>query len=111
LREVWRLGENEAHETFLPFSGCGITYSGFDSDNCAGDKDIVPWDELRDVGGVEHDRVVLTKAVAGEGLEAGDVGTVVHLYGDGKALTKWNLSRWMVTPLLLPRSKHRMFDR
>ncbi len=33
----------------------------------------------------EHDRVVLTKAVANEGLEAGDVGTVVHLYGDGKA--------------------------
>jgi Domain of unknown function (DUF4926) len=33
----------------------------------------------------EHDRVVLTKAVTGEGLEAGDVGTVVHPYGDGKA--------------------------
>lgn len=33
----------------------------------------------------EHDRVVLTKAVAEERLEAGDVGTVVHLYGDGKA--------------------------
>jgi hypothetical protein len=33
----------------------------------------------------EHDRVVLTKAIAEEGLEAGDVGTVVHLYGDGKA--------------------------
>jgi len=33
----------------------------------------------------EHDRVVLTKSVANEGLEAGDVGTVVHVYGDGKA--------------------------
>ena len=33
----------------------------------------------------EHDRVVLTKAVAEGGLEAGDVGTVVHLYADGKA--------------------------
>lgn len=32
----------------------------------------------------EHEGVVLTKAVANEGLEAGDVGTVVHLYGDGK---------------------------
>ena len=34
----------------------------------------------------EHDRVVLTEPVAKEGLEAGDVGTVVHLYGDGEAL-------------------------
>jgi Domain of unknown function (DUF4926) len=33
----------------------------------------------------EHDRVALTKAVTEEGLEPGDVGTVVHLYGDGKA--------------------------
>jgi Domain of unknown function (DUF4926) len=32
----------------------------------------------------EHDRVVLTKAVSKERLEAGDVGTVVHLYNDGK---------------------------
>lgn len=28
----------------------------------------------------EHDRVVLTAPVASEGLEAGDVGTVVHIY-------------------------------
>lgn len=33
----------------------------------------------------EHDRVVLTAAVPGEGLEAGDVGTVVHVYRDGLA--------------------------
>ena len=33
----------------------------------------------------EHDRVVLTVAVPTEGLEAGDVGTVVHLYRDGLA--------------------------
>jgi hypothetical protein len=33
----------------------------------------------------EHDRVVLTKPIPSEGLEAGDVGTVVHLYRDGRA--------------------------
>jgi hypothetical protein len=33
----------------------------------------------------EHDRIVLTKAIPDEGLEVGDVGTVVHVYGDGKA--------------------------
>ncbi|MGH3976573.1 MAG: DUF4926 domain-containing protein, partial [Pseudonocardiaceae bacterium] len=33
----------------------------------------------------EHDRVVLTTTVPGEGLEAGDVGTVVHVYQDGIA--------------------------
>ena len=33
----------------------------------------------------EHDRVVLTVAVPAEGLEAGDVGTVVHVYRDGLA--------------------------
>ncbi len=33
----------------------------------------------------EHDRVVLTAAVPGEGLTTGDVGTVVHVYGDGRA--------------------------
>ena len=30
----------------------------------------------------EHDRIVLKTAVAAEGLEAGDVGTVVHIYRD-----------------------------
>jgi hypothetical protein len=33
----------------------------------------------------EHDRVVLTSAVPADGLEAGDVGTVVHVYKDGLA--------------------------
>jgi hypothetical protein len=33
----------------------------------------------------EHDRVVLVTAVPAEGLVAGDVGTVVHIYGDGQA--------------------------
>jgi hypothetical protein len=33
----------------------------------------------------EHDRVVLTAAVPQERLEAGDVGTVIHVYRDGKA--------------------------
>lgn len=33
----------------------------------------------------EHERVVLKTPVPAEGLEAGDVGTVVHVYGDGKA--------------------------
>jgi hypothetical protein len=33
----------------------------------------------------EHERVVLKTSVTVEGLEAGDVGTVVHVYSDGKA--------------------------
>ena len=33
----------------------------------------------------EHERVVLTTAAPKEGLEAGDVGTVVHIYRDGLA--------------------------
>lgn len=33
----------------------------------------------------EHERVVLKKPVPAEGLEAGDVGTVVYLYRDGLA--------------------------
>jgi hypothetical protein len=33
----------------------------------------------------EHERVVLKTPVAAEGLEAGDVGTVVHVYRDGQA--------------------------
>ncbi len=33
----------------------------------------------------EHERVVLTAAVPEEGLEPGDVGTVVHVYRDGQA--------------------------
>ncbi len=33
----------------------------------------------------EHQRVVLTAPVPDEQLEPGDVGTVVHVYADGKA--------------------------
>ena len=33
----------------------------------------------------ELDRVVLTEPVPEESLETGDVGTVVHVYDDGKA--------------------------
>ena len=33
----------------------------------------------------EHDRIVLKAAIPAEGLEAGDVGTVVHVYRDGTA--------------------------
>ena len=33
----------------------------------------------------EHDRVVLKTPVPSVGLEAGDVGTVVHVYRDGGA--------------------------
>jgi hypothetical protein len=33
----------------------------------------------------EHERVVLKTAVPAERLEAGDVGTVVHIYSDGLA--------------------------
>jgi hypothetical protein len=33
----------------------------------------------------EHERVVLKTPMSAEGLEAGDVGTVVHVYRDDKA--------------------------
>jgi hypothetical protein len=33
----------------------------------------------------EHERVVLTAPIPEEGLEPGDVGTVVHVYRDGQA--------------------------
>ena len=33
----------------------------------------------------EHERVVLKVAIHAAGLEAGDVGTVVHIYRDGLA--------------------------
>ena len=33
----------------------------------------------------EHDRVVLRAPIPSEGLEAGDVGTAVHVYSDGEA--------------------------
>ncbi len=33
----------------------------------------------------EHDRAVLNVDVPSEGLKAGDIGTVVHVYTDAKA--------------------------
>lgn len=33
----------------------------------------------------EHERVVLLTPVADEGLEAGDAGTIIHVYRDGAA--------------------------
>jgi hypothetical protein len=33
----------------------------------------------------EHDRIVLKASVPAKGLEAGDVGTIVHIYRDGAA--------------------------
>ncbi len=33
----------------------------------------------------EHERVVLTDSVLAEGLESGDVGTVIHIYESGMA--------------------------
>lgn len=33
----------------------------------------------------EHDRVVLTALLPDEGLEAGDIGTVVHIYPRNEA--------------------------
>ena len=33
----------------------------------------------------EHDQVVLTAGLPAQGLESGDVGTVVHLHRDGEA--------------------------
>ena len=33
----------------------------------------------------EHDLVVLTRSLPESGLEIGDVGTIVHIYDDGKA--------------------------
>jgi hypothetical protein len=33
----------------------------------------------------EHDCIVLTEAIPAESLQAGDVGTVVHVHGDALA--------------------------
>ena len=32
----------------------------------------------------EHERIVLTTDLPPEGLQAGDVGTIVHVYADGQ---------------------------
>jgi hypothetical protein len=34
----------------------------------------------------EHDTIVLARDLPALGLERGDVGAVVHVYGDGKAV-------------------------
>ena len=33
----------------------------------------------------EHERIVLTSDLLQDGLKSGDVGTVVHIHGDGEA--------------------------
>jgi len=33
----------------------------------------------------EHDRIVLTTNIAAEGLQTGDVGTIVHVHRNGEA--------------------------
>ena len=33
----------------------------------------------------EHERIVLKTDLTSEGLQAGDVGTIVHVYSDGQA--------------------------
>jgi hypothetical protein len=33
----------------------------------------------------EHERVVLKSPVSDKGLEAGDVGNIIHVYRDGEA--------------------------
>lgn len=59
----------------------------------------------------EHDRVVLKAAGPTEGLEAGDVGTIVHIYRDdlayeveftlldGKTVAVVTLEAWQVQPV------------
>ncbi len=52
----------------------------------------------------EHERIVLTKSVPNEGLEAGDVGTVVHVYADGlERLTEFSRACLTESPLMRPR--------
>jgi hypothetical protein len=40
---------------------------------------------MRNIMIKEHERVVLKAPIPAEGLETGDVGTVVHVYRDGRA--------------------------
>ena len=58
-------------------------------DHGAGVRPATSCDGVSGTGGEdkmkEHDLVVLKAAVAEHGLEAGDIGTVVHLYRDGTA--------------------------
>ena len=57
----------------------------------------------------EHDRVVLLKDVPEEGLKAGDVGTVVHVYRQGEAFEVefMTLEGETVTVVTLPSSQVR----
>ena len=57
----------------------------------------------------EHDRVVLLKDVTDEGLKAGDVGTVVHVYRQGEAFEVefMTLDGTTVTIVTLPASSVR----
>ena len=56
----------------------------------------------------EHERVVLTEPVAAEGLVAGDVGTVVHVYPDAKAY-EVEFTTLRGTPWRSRRSTRRLF--
>jgi hypothetical protein len=61
----------------------------------------------------QHDRIVLTETLPAQGLEVGDVGTVVHVYADRKAfevefmrsttrpprLRLWTQSRFGLSPV------------
>jgi hypothetical protein len=58
----------------------------------------------------EHDRIVLTERVPATGLEAGNVGTVVHVYADGKAFEVEFTTLNGRLPRLR-RSRHSRFDR
>ncbi|ODS32374.1 MAG: hypothetical protein SCARUB_02485 [Candidatus Scalindua rubra] len=54
----------------------------------------------------EHDRIVLSKDLQAEGLLAGDVGTVVHIYNKGEAyeVEFMTLEGETVTVVTLPSS-------
>jgi hypothetical protein len=53
--------------------------------------------------------MVLTKSIPSEGLEPGDVGTVVHMYRDLRP-TKSNFSRSTAAPPQWQRSNHLRCD-
>lgn len=52
-----------------------------DASECKSGQKSAPWTLLM----TEHERIVLAKDLPEHGLRAGDVGTVVHVYGDGRA--------------------------
>jgi hypothetical protein len=57
----------------------------------------------------EHDRIVLLKDIPAEGLKAGDVGTIVHIYKGGEAFEVefMTLEGETVTVITLPSSQVR----